>query len=234
MEQGQYIFDTLWNTAIPAEQRIREIEEGVMPIRTRLLEKQDEIIKEINRLNNSADRLSICSAFGGMQMSYKYFFDSYKRIVERNKRIDNIGGGGNDDGLRWIINIGKDNLELAKIFLESGIQIRHIKNMPPMNFGVSEKEVALTIEKMEGDSALISNEPLYVSHFTSIFEELWKNGVDAKDRIKDIEEGVDTEGIEIIQNPAEIQKFTFDLVKSAAEEILIGYAKLMHFIARNI
>jgi hypothetical protein len=70
VEQGQYIFDTLWNTAIPAEQRIREIEEGVVPIRTRLLEKQDEIIKEINRLNNSADRLSICSAFGGRQMSY--------------------------------------------------------------------------------------------------------------------------------------------------------------------
>ena len=42
VEQGQYIFDTLWNTAIPAEQKIREIEEGVMPIRTRLLEKQDE------------------------------------------------------------------------------------------------------------------------------------------------------------------------------------------------
>src|SRR5205085_7950203 len=82
VEQGQYIFDTLWNTAIPAEQRIGEIEEGVVvPIRTRLLEKQDEIIKEINRLNNSADRLSICSAFGGMQMSYKYFFDSYKRIA---------------------------------------------------------------------------------------------------------------------------------------------------------
>ena len=230
VEQGQYIFDTLWNTAIPAEQRIREIEEGVMPIRTRLLEKQDEIIKEINRLNNSADRLSICSAFGGMQMSYKYFFDSYRRIVERNKRIDNIGGGGgcNDDGLRWIINIDKDNLELAKIFLESGIQVKHIKNMPPMNFGVSEKEVALTIEKMEDDSMsqsfLISNEPLYVNHFNSLFEELWKNSVDAKDRIKAIEDGVDTEGIEIIQNPAEIQKITFDLVKSASEEILIVLA----------
>ena len=88
--------------------------------------------------------------------------------------------------------------------------------MPPMNFGVSDKEVALTIEKMEGDSVLISNEPLYVSHFNSLFEELWKNSVDAKDRIKAIEDGVDTEGIEIIQNPAEIQKITFDLVKSGS------------------
>ncbi|MGA9169777.1 MAG: ATP-binding protein, partial [Nitrososphaeraceae archaeon] len=237
VEQGQYIFDTLWNTAIPAEQRIREIEEGVVPVRTRLLEKQDEIIKEINRLNNSADRLSICSAFGGMQMSYKYFFDSYKRIVERNKRIDNIGGGGNDDGLRWIINIGKDNLDLVKVFLESGIQIRHIKNMPPMNFGVSEKEVALTIEKMEGDSVsqsfLISNEPLYVIHFNSLFEELWKSGIDAAERIKDIKQGVYLADIEVVPSSAKAQDRYLNILKSASEEILLIFPTTGSFIRQE-
>jgi signal transduction histidine kinase len=239
VEQGQYIFDTLWNTAIPAEQRIREIEEGVMPIRTRLLEKQDEIIKEINRLNNSADRLSICSAFGGMQMSYKYFFDSYRRIVERNKRIDNIGGGGgcNDDGLRWIINIDKDNLELAKIFLESGIQVKHIKNMPPMNFGVSDKEVALTIEKMEGGSVsqsfLISNEPLYVNHFNSLFEELWKSGIDAAERIKDIKQGAYLADIEVVPSSAKAQDRYLNILKSASEEILLIFPTTSSFIRQE-
>jgi hypothetical protein len=62
-----------------------------------------------------------------------------------------------------------------------------------------------TIEKMEGDkmnqSLLISNEPLYINHFNSLFDAIWKNGIDAKGRIKAIEEGVDSEGIEIIQDP---------------------------------
>jgi len=31
VEQGQYIFDTLWNKAIPAEQKINEIEQGIEP-----------------------------------------------------------------------------------------------------------------------------------------------------------------------------------------------------------
>jgi two-component system, OmpR family, sensor histidine kinase VicK len=31
VEQQQYIFDTLWNRAIPAEQKIKEIEEGIEP-----------------------------------------------------------------------------------------------------------------------------------------------------------------------------------------------------------
>lgn len=38
VEQGQYIFDTLWNAAIPAEQKIRKIEEGKTNYETNILE----------------------------------------------------------------------------------------------------------------------------------------------------------------------------------------------------
>ena len=44
-----------------------------------------------------------------------------------------------------------------------------------------------------------------------------------------IEEGVDTEGIEIIQNSAEIQKIIFSLIKSAAEEILVVFSSANAF-----
>jgi two-component system sensor histidine kinase VicK len=221
VEQGQYIFDIFWYRAIPAEQKIREIEEGVQPISTRILEDQDEIIKELRRLNNNSTRLSVCSAFGGMQMSYKYLFDSYVNIVDKHQK-------GEGKGMRWIINIDKENVNLVKVFLNAGIQVRHVKNKPPLNFGVSDKELAATIEKMEGgnisQSFLISNEPLYINHFNSFFDEIWKNGIDAKGRIKAIEEGVDSEGIEIIQDPAEIQKLGFSLIQTAIEEILVMYS----------
>ena len=224
LDQHQYMFDTLWNKAISAQQRIREIDEGIAPIKTRILYEQDEIVKEIKLKNNSANKLSICTGFGGMQMSYNYLFDSYKSVVDRNKKER----GGEGDGLRWITNINKESLNLVKIFLDSGIQIRHIKNMPPISFGVSDKELAITMEKMEGgklsQSFLISNDPLYTIHFNSVFEELWKNGFDAKGRIKAIEEGVDSEGIEIIQDPVEIQKLGFSLVQTAIEEILVMYS----------
>ena len=97
-----------------------------------------------------------------------------------------------------------------------------------MSFGISDKEIGATIEKMEEGKAvqslLISNEPVYINHFKSIFEELWKNGVDAKSRIHDIEDGLDTEGIDIIQNPYEIQKLAFELAKLAQEEIRIIFS----------
>src|SRR5215813_12758913 len=167
VEQQQYMFETLWSKAIPSEQRIREIEEGVHPVSTRILEDQDQIINEIRRLDYSSTRLAVCSGFGGMQMSYKYFFDLYMNIVDKYRK-------GEGEGLRWAIHIDKQNLDLVKVFLKAGIQIRHVKNMPPMNFGVSEVATAATIEKQEGgkvsQSFLISNEPLYINHFSSLFE----------------------------------------------------------------
>ena len=101
VEQGQYIFDTLWNTEIPAEQRIKEIEEGLEPVITRTLESQDQIIEQIRNLNNSADHLSICSSLSGMEMSYDLFFDTYRNIASKFRKEKEKGR------LRWIINIDK-------------------------------------------------------------------------------------------------------------------------------
>jgi two-component system, OmpR family, sensor histidine kinase VicK len=117
------------------------------------------------------------------------------------------------------------------------MQVRHIKNMPPLNFGVSDKEVALTVEKMEGgklsQSFLISNEPLYVNHFNSLFEQLWKNGIDGADRISDIETGVDLADIEVIPSSTRAQEIYSNLVKSAAEEILWIFPTTNAFIRQE-
>jgi len=230
VQQQQYVFEILWNKAIPAEQKLREIEEGVIHVRTRLLENRDEIINEIRCLNNNASKLSICSAFGGMQMAYNYLFDSYTKVVEKHRT-------GKGDGMRWIVNMdNKDSLDLVKTFLNEGIQVRHLKNMPPMNFGISNTEMAVTIEKMEGgnmsQSFLISNEPLYINHFNSLFDELWKNGIDAEDRIKDIEEGVDTD-IEVVPNAATAHEIYLNLVSHASEEILLIFPTTKAFIRQE-
>ena len=45
--QQQYIFDSFWSKAIPAEQRIREIEEGVEVLETKVLEDKDKIFNHM-------------------------------------------------------------------------------------------------------------------------------------------------------------------------------------------
>ena len=225
--QQHYVFDTLWDKAIPAAQRIREIERGAGPsYKSRIIEDQDAIIKEIARLTAESNRLNTCISSGGLQYSYNHFFEEKKKLLEKQEK-------GDHEGVRYISNINKDNVELVKVLLDAGIEIRHVKNLPPMSFGVSDKEAAATIEKMHDgkkvQSLLISNEPLYVTHFTSLFEELWKDGIDGTKRIKNIEEGVDSTNIEIIENPRETLKIAADMVKSARDEVLRIYPSVTAF-----
>lgn len=218
VEQNQYIYDTLWRSAISAEQKIKEIEEGIVRYETRIIENPDEVIREIGRLTASSNKLDTCLTSGGLQYSHNYFFDLKKKLLDKQRR-------GEHKGIRYITNIDNGNLHICKLYLKHGIQIRHMKNLPPMSFGVSDKEIAVTIEKMEGgrrvQSLLISNEPLYVRHFTSLFEEIWRNGIDGQYRIKQVEEeGVESD-IEVIQNPDRTEELYWGIVKSAEKEILL-------------
>ena len=217
--QQQYVFDSFWSRATPAQYRIREIEEGtIVHYKTRIIDDEDEIIKEIGRLTAESNELFTCLTPGGMQYSYNHFFEIKKKLLDKQKK-------GEHRGIKYVSNISDENLELSKIYLSAGIQIRHVKNLPPMSFGVSDKEMSATIEKMEGgkkvQSLLISNEPFYIKHFTAIFEELWNNGIDAANRISDIEEGVNVADIEVIHSSSKAKDLYLKTVKSAVEEILL-------------
>src|SRR6266487_2777866 len=189
---------------------------------TKVLENSDEIVKQVIHLAESSNGLSIVSVSGGMELIYNSFFDLYRKILDDYR-------GGQGKGIKWVINMeGKEGTDLVKKFIDLGMQIRHVKNLSSMNFAVGDKEVNATIEKMEGgkmvQSLLTSNEPLYIQHFYSIFEELWNKGIDAQDRIKAIEEGQESADIEIIPNPKEGMKHAWKVIKSARKEVLIIYS----------
>src|SRR5918996_592305 len=224
VEQGQYIFDTLWNAAIPARVRIKEIEEGpattIKPA-TIIENNSDEIIREIRRIDEESNQLSICLTAGGMHYRHNYFYDIEKKLLGKQKK-------GKHQGIRYVTRIDKDNIELVKEHLKLGVQIMHSRNLPPMSFGFTDKESAATIDKMERgkriQNLLMSNETAYLKHFGSIFEELWNNGVDAADRIKDVEDGTDSAEIEIIANPREGISRAWSAVKDAKDEVLIMFS----------
>ena len=186
---------------------------------TRILDNPSKIAKQILHIAETSSGLSIVSVIGGLQLTYDNFFGPYKNILDKYKT-------GKGKGIKWVINIEKESVELVKIFLGLGMQIKHIKNLPPINFSVGDKEVNATIEKMEGGmmvrSLITSNEPIYVSHFYSIFEQLWNKGIDAQDRIRSVEEGrADETNIEVIPNPKRGIEHALKILKSAKKEILI-------------
>jgi signal transduction histidine kinase len=187
--------------------------------RTWVLNNPSQISEQIRYIAETYSDLSIASTFGGLQLIHNTFLDSYKKILGKYKK-------GEDEEIRWITNIEEECVELVKTFLDLNMQIKHVKNLPSINFAVGKEEVNLTIEKMEGgkmiQSLITSNEPTYVTYFNSIFEQLWSEGVDAQDRIRNIAEGrAEETDIEIIPNPKKGIDNAWKILRSAKKEILI-------------
>jgi len=221
VEHGQQIFDTLWSKSISAEERLKELQDGNIRLETKILDNQDEIIKQIIHLSEISSGLSVVSNYGGMQLTYNNFFESCKKILERQRR-------GEGEGIRWIMSIEKESVDLVKKFLNLGVKIRHVKNLAPINFTVSKHGLIATVEEMdEGrmvQNLLTSNERSYIKHFSSMFEQLWKDGLDASYRIKDIEKKIGIAEIEIIQNPMDAIAQGWDMVRSARKEVNILFS----------
>lgn len=216
VEHGRCIFDTLWSKSISAEERIRQLQEDAIPQETRILDNQDEIVKQMIHLSEISSGLSVVSNHGGLQLTYNSFLQQCKNVLEKQER-------GEGEGIRWIMGIEKDSVKLVKKFLKLGVKIRHVKNLAPINFAVSKSGLVATVEEMKRggmiQNLLTSNERSYIKHFTSMFEQLWKEGVDARYRIKDIEEKVGIAEIEIIRNPVDSIARGWDMVRSARKEI---------------
>src|SRR5215510_6725274 len=73
VEQAQYLFETLWSRSLPADQRIKEIEEGVTRYETVVIENPQEIIKEISHLTANSRELATCVTSGGIIYSHEHF-----------------------------------------------------------------------------------------------------------------------------------------------------------------
>lgn len=229
VEQNRYLFDTLWNKATPAEERFREIEEGSKRHQTKIIRDSNEILEETKRMADTSDRYSVSSVSGGLLYAYNYAFDQFKSILERHRT-------GLHGGIRWLTTIDESCIEAARKFIELGMEIRHVDNVPSESFGFSGKEVGVTLSQLEGgtlnNSALFSNDPIYINHYATVFEELWKSGVNAETRIKEIHEGIEQPKIRIIRNRDEIQELYLELIGQAKEEFCSSSLRSTHTLER--
>ena len=221
VQQNKYVFDTLWSKAVVAEDRIREVEEGIIRSQTRTVKNPKEILEETLGLMRRSMQYSVCSVSDRLLHAHDYSFDVFKEILDLHR-------DGKHSGIRWVTNIGDNQdgrlFEVIKRFMNLGMEIRHVPIIPPMSFDMSGKEMNLTVESMRGGSlnasAIFTSEPAFVEQFAAIFEELWNRGIIAVDRIKEIESETKT-FIDIIQDPAEIQRRYQALVASAKKQVLL-------------
>ncbi len=216
--QGLYTFKSLWRNAIPAIQRIKEIERGIEPIFTKTLQDDEEIKDTIFKIIKESKFLLVCSPIGGIQISHTQFLDI-------NRKILRAYNAGKHDGIKWVTSINDmKDVNIVNLFSKYGMRIRHTLDRPSIHFVVSDKFFASTTEKMiDGQmisNLLFSNDPLYLEHFSTIFNNTWKNSMLLKYRLKEIKD-TNLFKSRVILNPQTSFKLTNQLYASAKKEILI-------------
>jgi signal transduction histidine kinase len=234
VEQQQLVFESLWNNSIDAEQRIKEIENGYERTETRVFDNWNEIHEKIKSLTENSEEILICSNIGLLRLVYNSFFDVYQKIMDKYDR-------GYHNGVRWITSIScKEDVETVKLFMDLGIKIRAIKSLYPLNYMICDKVFLSNIDEIDNNkqrkiinSMLISNDALYVNQFRTVFEDLWKNSMDARDVVENIQRGIDPEKIDIVSRASNAQNIYFDLLRSANNEIMLLFPTTNAFFRQH-
>src|ERR687892_98319 len=125
--------------------------------------------------------------------------------------------------LRFITEITKDNIGYCKELMKIS-ELRHLDEVKG-NFGIADGiyygASARTMPLSPPPLLITSTVKAFVEQQQYFFNMLWKKAIPAKQRIKEIEEGVIPDVLEVLKEPIEIINFSYRLVGAAKDEILI-------------
>jgi two-component system sensor histidine kinase VicK len=193
VEAKQYLFNVLWDQAIPAYQRIREIEEGVVPDFIKTMRDPVEIQKLAFELLDSSEHevliiFSTANAFhrqielaGVMQLLKKISQIGVKiRILTpRDKSIEDLvlslGTQGGGEHMQKELSDGSGS-NVGIRYIESAFQVR-------VSILIVDRKSLLVVELKDATRdvspeaiglSTYSNSRATISAYVSMFESLWK------------------------------------------------------------
>ncbi|HJT49206.1 MAG TPA: HAMP domain-containing sensor histidine kinase [Nitrososphaeraceae archaeon] len=182
---------------------------------TELVHGIDNVIKtELQFFSNATKRIDTCMNYTRPELAIalepirKAFLDAKARNVR----------------LTYITEITKDNISYCKELMTLVDELRHLEGIKG-NFMLSETEYispVILFEKGKVASQIVySNLEQIVEQQQYFFDTLWGKAIPAKDRIYELENGIEESPfIKTFRDPVEIQTTAFNHIRSAVEEIL--------------
>jgi two-component system, OmpR family, sensor histidine kinase VicK len=178
----------------------------------------------LNFLYNAEAKMDICadSIWPSVAMGIDVFKKALINIKDRGIRS------------RYVTDITRDNLPYCKEAMKFG-ELRHLDGIKG-NFAVSEKEYMASATMQEAEllqQVIYSNVKEVLEQQQYVFDSFWNKSVAAENRIREIEEGVASDVIEVIQNASRAKTLYFEVIKSAKEEVLVIFPTPNAFIRQE-
>jgi two-component system sensor histidine kinase VicK len=148
-------------------------------------------------------------------------------------------------GFKYVTEITKDNISYCKELSEFA-EVRHLNEVKG-NFEVSKNDIkgegrqwkgeyigTATLQEAEPIAQLIySNVKEIVEQQQFVFDTLWNKAIPFQVRLKEIEEGIKPESIEIIVDPKEALEAERRLLKSAKQEVKMIFSTVNTFLLQE-
>jgi signal transduction histidine kinase len=189
VKQGQYVFDTFWHKAIPAEDRIREIEEGIKPdfietirdptrvqnIAFDLVKSSKEEILTIFSTSNAFFRQERVGGIALLNEVAKYGNRNVRILVPYHAKIEDLIKSWEISNNTTINNKDKTQ-KIAIRFLDPALQTK-------ISLLIVDRKSSLAVELKDDRQEIIqhaiglssySNSKSTVLSYVSIFETLWQ------------------------------------------------------------
>jgi two-component system, OmpR family, sensor histidine kinase VicK len=135
---------------------------------------------------------------------------------------------------RAITDVTKDNIRYCKELMQIA-ELRHLDGIKG-NFGISEKAYTASATLQEAallQQVIYSNVKAILEQQQYVFETLWSKAIPAEGKVKEIEQGLEPDIIEVVQNPAKTTELYLDLIKNAKREILLIFPTTNAIIRQN-
>src|ERR671910_898862 len=179
VEQQQYFFEILWNKAIPAEQRIKEIEEGRGPEKLEIIQDtQKSISRAFDIMNKTQKELLVLFATPRtFTLALRVeAADIYKKISENGVDIKLLIPRGTeieDEQIAKVQEISPSiNLRFSEVDLNTRITIMISDRKEFMSWEL--RDDTLNDPYLAGGIATYSNIKALASSYAIIFDNLWK------------------------------------------------------------
>ncbi|MDQ4101467.1 MAG: hypothetical protein M3115_04695, partial [Thermoproteota archaeon] len=180
VEQQQYFFEILWNKAIPAQERIKEIEEGRTPEKLDIIhDTQTSISRAYDIMNRTQKELLVLFA---TPRTFSFALhgeaaDIYRKISKDGVDIKLLvpsGGTEIENEQRTKVReiSPKINLRSSDVDLKTKITILVSDRREFMNWEL--KDDTLDSPYLAGGIATYSNIQALASSYATIFDNLWK------------------------------------------------------------
>ena len=216
IEQQEFIFESFWTRAIPAKQRIREMEDATEPEFYEVIsdhEKASQVLVDLAKSVKIEALFLLPNDKSMVRMDRLGVIDYLIKAAQK----DSIGS------IRIICPISEVNSEIIKKVTENAPNIIILNgNNSPYGMYIVDNQRAFRAELKEPEAetfseaigfSVYSTRRNTVDFFKSVFELLWNE--------RKLNEDLKKAATEVIQNPHRILELFINMIKLANQEILL-------------